>query len=877
MQISYQKYLFLALSTIVFFSCKTTKDADLKSDIDTVYTEPVVITPAFEGYRETAEKDFDLIDTRLEVSFDYEHQYLNGKAQLTLKPWFYPTNVLVLDAKGFDIHKVALMLGDGMQDLEYDYQDNKQLHVNLPTIFTRNDTIKVFIDYTAKPNELEAGGSAAITSDKGLYFINPLGKEPGKPRQIWTQGETESSSCWFPTIDKPNQKTTEEIFMTVDSQYVTLSNGLLLDSKNNGDGTRTDHWKQKLPHAPYLFMMAVGDFYVADTNWRGMPMQYMVEPAYKNDVQAIFGNTPEMIEFFSNRLGYKYAWEKYSQVIARDYVSGAMENTTANLYFSALQRTSKEVLDYNYEYVISHELFHQWFGDLLTCESWSNLPLNESFANYGEYLWGEYKYGKYEAEYHRLGEAAGYFAEAKRDEKTLIRFYYDDKEDMFDAHSYNKGGLILNMLRDYLGDDAFFAGLQLYLKENEFQPVEYTNLRLALEEVSGQDLNWFFNQWFLKPGHPELDIQSKFNADQKILLVTLEQTQKEDDVPIFRIPMYIDIYVNGKVQREHVVMEKQKQTFRFEVPQQPDLVNVDANKTLLAVKTDHKSMAEWIFMYNNAPLFMDKIEALKALLEDYPDEHDAREVFFKALEHPFYGIREFMVQRFPVDEKQDDYKRVQGFLIKIARDDSVHSVATEAVYRLSEMEDADLMPTFEHIIKENRSYTGVSAALDAVADLDEDKAYDLAEPFRSSNNSELVGSLTAIFAKRGDKADMPYYERVIPASIGYTKYATIVNYGDFLEPQDPQFIRQAIPTLTAFAYYGGPWWDRYAATSVIYNIKEALNDRMGDLRDTETNSTLLDKQLKPLQDLATELEDLLQKIKDAEKDEALRKRYRRFD
>ena len=287
-------------------------------------------------YHASRTKDFDLLHTKLEVSFDWKKQYLHGIATLTLKPYFYPQNILELDAKGFDIHSIILVAGVQdfeplQQELQYEY-DSLIIKILLDKTYTRDETLLVRIDYTAKPNELPEGGSAAILSDKGLYFINPDGKEPNKPRQIWTQGEPESNSCWFPTIDSPNEKMTQEIYITIDTSFTTLSNGSLIYSKINEDGTKTEYWKQDLPHSPYLAMMAIGKFAVVKDHWQNIEVNYYVEPEYARYAKDIFGNTPEMIEFFSNMLGYKYPWDKYSQVVVRDYVSGAMENTTATVF-----------------------------------------------------------------------------------------------------------------------------------------------------------------------------------------------------------------------------------------------------------------------------------------------------------------------------------------------------------------------------------------------------------------------------------------------------------------------------------------------------------------------------------------------------------------
>lgn len=871
-------YLLLLLIPMFLYSCKNTEtvvEAPRVYNLDTIRITP----PKFVGYQETATKAFDLIHTRLDVRFDWEKQYLYGKANLTLSPWFYATDSLTLDAKGFDLHQVGLINNaEGFQELKYTY-DGAKLKIQLDKTYKKGDTLMIFVDYTAKPNELEAGGSAAITSDKGLYFINPLGKEPGKPRQIWTQGETEASSCWFPTIDKPNQNTTQEILMTVDSQFVTLSNGLLVESTRNMDGTRTDHWQQTLPHAPYLFMMTVGDFAQVDTNWQGMPMAYYLEHAYKKDAQAIFGNTPEMLSFFSARLGYKYPWEKYSQIIVRDYVSGAMENTTANLYFSMLQRTTKELEDYGYESIIAHELIHQWFGDLLTCESWSNLPLNESFANYGEYLWEEHKYGNYSAEQHRLGEWAGYLAESKGKKEKLIRFYYEDKEDMFDAHSYNKGGLILNHFRNLLGDEAFFAAVQLYLEQNEFQPVEYNNLRLAFEEVTGEDLNWFFEQWFLSAGHPVLEISYEYNEPRKSVKVNIKQLQRneEKDIPVFRLPMYVDIYEGGEVRREKIVLEGEEESFTFYYKTKPDLVNVDATKTIPAEKDDQHTMQEWIFMYNNAPQYFDKIEALNALLL-YVDSSAAVKTLLKALEHEYPGIREHVVNRIPLEKRMDSYETIKGRLIKIAKDDSNNEVATAAMYRLANIADESLMPVFTDVLEENRSYILTAATLEAIMEVDIKLAYGFAQKFDKETNAEVLSTVSAIYTEIANKADQDFYETMTPKTIGYEKYALLSDYGDFLAPQDPVVIRKGIPMLETFARHAGTWWDKYAAASSIHTIIMELRSQVrsieGEVNSGDTPNALAQGDIKPLQDLLDELEAMLNDIKSKETNKTLISRYK---
>ncbi len=386
---------------------ETKKDSVVTATIEERDLDELVITaPKKKDYKlpiynPSYKREHDLLHTALNVWFDWEKQHVNGKATLDLKPYFYPSDKLVLDAKGFDFKKVAMMKPDkSIVDLKYDY-DGYLITVQLDKKYTSKEQYKIYFEYTAKPNEAPVGGSQAITSDKGLYFINPLGEDPDKPMQIWTQGETESNSKWFPTIDKPNERCTQELTVTVQNKYATLSNGDLKTSKVNDDGTRTDYWVMDKPHAPYLFMLAIGEYAFVKDTWKGKEVGYYVEKDYKDHARAIFPYTVEMLGFFSEKLGYEYPWSKYSQVIVRDYVSGAMENTTGVIYGEFMQGTDRDLIDVKTnEKIVAHELIHHWFGDLVTCESWANLPLNESFANYGEYLWMEYKPGKDAAAHH---------------------------------------------------------------------------------------------------------------------------------------------------------------------------------------------------------------------------------------------------------------------------------------------------------------------------------------------------------------------------------------------------------------------------------------------------------------------------------------------
>ena len=590
-------------------------------------------------YNAAANRTHDLLHTRLDLSFDWEKEMVIGKATLRLTPIFRPSNTLTLDAKNFDFKSITV---DG-QAVEYTYEGDKQtIEITLDRAYKKGEEYTIVLDYTAVP--AESGGSQAITSDKGLFFINPRGEEGDeKPRQIWTQGETENNSRWFPTIDKPNERTTQEMYLTVAEEYETLSNGTLVSSEPNGDGTRTDYWKMDLPHAPYLFMITVGDFdIVEDQAWNGIPVNYYMEKEWADHAKAIYPYTREMLGFFSSLTGVEYPWPKYSQVAVRDFVSGAMENTSAVIFGEFMHGTERSLIDVTLnEKIVAHEMFHHWFGDLVTCESWANLTLNEGFANYSEYLWMEEKHGRDAADYHMLQEQAGYFSSAQRGGvHELIWYDYEDKEDMFDAHSYNKGGSVLHMLRAYLGDDAFFASLKKYLTDNEYSAVEVDELRIAFEDTTGEDLQWFFDQWFHAAGHPNLTLDTEY-ADGQVML-TVEQTQSTDNnVPaVFRLPTQVAIYTNGGSTPEmhDVVIDERKQTFTFPSTVEPDVVVLDPHHTLLSQFNYVKTTEELAAQFKGATSLIDRVLVVQRL--SAKDDSPLKEqVLTVALKDDFHGVR----------------------------------------------------------------------------------------------------------------------------------------------------------------------------------------------------------------------------------------------
>ena len=840
------KLIFAALLLLVVYGCRTTGTINLPEriiEIENPDKKPVE-RPI---YQASYTKKVDLIHTKLAVSFNWEKAELYGKADIILRPYFYATNNLELNARGMDIHQVALVENGNKKPLDFTY-DSLLITIALDKNYTRNDTLTIFIDYTAKPDDLKTGGSNAISSDKGLYFINPKGEEKNKMPQIWTQGETESNSVWFPTVDASNQKMTNEIAITVAEKYATLSNGILINSELNGNGTRTDFWEMNQPHAPYLVMMAIGEYKVVKDKWRNIEVNYYVEEAFEPYAKDIFGLTPEMIEFYSNILGVDYPWQKYHQVVVRDYVSGAMENTSAVIFGDFVYQTKREMIDGSSgEDVIAHELFHHWFGDLVTCESWSNLPLNESFATYSEFLWNEYKHGNDKAAHGLQQDLSGYLSQAKQTgPKDMIRFDYEDKEDMFDGHSYQKGGRILHMLRKYMGDEAFFASLKLYLDENKYTDVEMHQLRLACEKVTGEDLNWFFNQWFFAKGHPVLEINYEYNDSTKIQKVIVEQKQNFEEVPLYKLPFKIDIYANGKKETKEVVVDKVMNVFEFKASSKPDLVNVDADKMLLCEKTDnHKSTEEWAFLYqptaNYGALkmnYLDKYEAISKLQKS--KEEIAITTLIKALNDEYEGIRNYALGSIKTVANAKPIETKEA-LIKLAKEDTNSKVRGNAIGALAKYfagEDG-VEDVFLNGINE-QSYFVIGKSLAAISTTNGKLAMKYAKTFEEEDNATLVGAVSGIYVEHGTEKQLDYFMNKAEKIDGFGKYGFMMSFNSYLKKQDNATVSKGLTTIKEVALNEKIWWIRMLGINSLSDLDGMYSNRIhiaeAELKTAEVGS-----------------------------------------
>jgi aminopeptidase N len=841
------KFFGIALLLFAF----TANARDHFAERDTVYRRNPGVLTKQGPYRPSRTLKNDLIHTRLDVAFDWLRQQVHGSAVIQFKPHFYSQNTIELDAKGFDIKGISQL--DALQNfgsvstqelnkktlkkLDYTY-DKRKIIIKLGREYSSRDTIYVKIDYVAKPNEIPRDQPGDNPNDKGLYFINADGLDEGKPKQIWTQGETEGSSCWFPTIDSPNVKFTQDIYITVDSTYKTLSNGLLISQEPDQSGLRTDHWKQSIPHAPYLTMLAVGDFAVAkDMMPNGLELSYYVEPQYGGDAHAIFGRTPEMLAFFSNIFGVEYPWEKYAQIVVRDFVAGAMENTTATVHEESIQTDSRSILDGNSDAVIAHELAHHWFGDYVTAEEWGQLPLNESFANYSEYLWSEYHIGKNEADWQNLQELKQYLTEAETKQVPMIRYFYKDAENMFDSHSYAKGGRILHMLRKYVGDDAFFKSLQHYLKSHALGTAEINDLRISFEKITGEDLNWFFDQWFFRPGHPVLKIKQDYSTATNKVQLKITQAQDTLASTVYRLPLKVDIWTGGKKSRHDVVIDKVNQILEFPSAKKPDLVVFDAESQLLANIEQDKDRPELVYQYNHAEHFLPKYEALAAL-EGKLQDSTVRNVLIKAMTDPFWKLRQMAISNF-AEYDGEGFAEIEKIIQSRARTDRHPQVRAEAIITLATFGDNNNDPVFREALSDS-SYQVVSVALDKYLVAQPADALDIATQFESSPNDGIVTSVANYYAGLAQPERYDWFLEKMKRMKPNEKYNFLQVFGKYLLKSRQDVQRKSIPVLEGIARNNPSYFVRFGA----YQALGLLTDIQGvaairkDIRAKETEPKL---------------------------------------
>jgi aminopeptidase N len=807
-------------------------------------------------YQAARTQMIDIKHTILDLRFDWDQEEVLGKATLRVSPYFFTTQIIELDAVGMEILSVQRKVSGVWTPMLYEY-DGAFLAIDLARPFKRTEEFELIIEYIARP-------AAASTNsyDQGLYFVDPRGEDPHKPTQIWTQGQTQANSHWFPTFDSPNERMTTEIFLHVDSNFTTISNGVLDFSIHEEDGMRLDAWRMSQPHPPYLVMIGIGEFAMVEDNWREIDVAYYVEESQEEYAPILFGETPNMLSFFSEKLGVDYPWESFRQMVARDYFSGAMENTTAVIHGEFVYGDERELVDHPQEDLIAHEMFHHWFGDYVTCESWSNLPLNESFATYGEYLWREHKNGRDDADAYLDGDLRRYLMESRSGwNKDLIRFDYGSEGEMFDSHSYAKGGRVLHMLRYYVGEEAFFDGLQKYLEDNALGSVEIHHLRMSFEELTGEDLNWFFNQWFLDKGHPELDISYNWVDSTKQMEVTVKQTQDTEELPLYKLPVVLEAHMPNTSYKYYISVEKKEETFLFDIPEKPLVMNFDAEKVLLCEKKDHHTDAEWMALYKRGRRFMDRWEAFEVL--SVTEDSLWRVPFLiAALHDQNYRIQKAALKF--VDQFDGPLRtEVEELVLSYAHEHSHPQVREAALYALyKEFEYANI--DFYMLKLDDPSYKVAAAALEIIHELDTLISADQIIRFRDQSGGALQEKVAELWAEKGRPEDINYMMELLASSYSNEKTTYLRIYSSYLRNTTDEIMVDGCEPMFLMAAGDPSPWTRYSAVHQLQSMVTVMKER-----SKKADGYYLEQ----WEGAIAQFEQRIKDIKEAETSAYLRKRY----
>lgn len=603
---------------------------------------------AEETLRVAADRQIDVLHIQLELDVDLEGQSVEGTATIDYRAVRPLGRSVTLDAVGLEILRVeAGVISDGAAVLTE------------AKFVTNEDSLQI-LDSGAGPESTQrfadedSVGRLLIryrvrNPKAGLYFFGPAKDAPNVPLTVWSQGEPRGSRYWFPCIDHPNERQTTELIVTAPAGFEVLSNGTLLSRKDlPGDGPKRTrfHWKQGKSHTTYLTSLVVGDFAVERDEWRGRPVTYYVPKKRAEDLRRTFGRTTEMLDFFSERFGIEYPWDKYAQVVVEQFIWGGMENTSATTLYERALHNERAMLDSSPDWLIAHELGHQWWGDLVTCRNWSHLWLNEGFATYSEILWAEHKLGDIERDW-RLFEKSRSARSGSAQSRPIVDRTYPHPGSLFDVRAYPKGGWVLHMLRRQLGDEDFFNGLKRYGTAYAYQTAETTDLRRLFERVYGISLERFFYDWTERSGHPELKVTTRYLSDSRDVEVQIEQTQKADR---FVIPVKLRFGTSkagsdnvAAVRDDEFVMTERVQTRRIRVAGNPLFVSVDPDFSLLATIRETKPDQFWEWQLTNGINVAEIVRAIEHFGKT--DSARSRELLRDALLQPadgpaaHYGVR----------------------------------------------------------------------------------------------------------------------------------------------------------------------------------------------------------------------------------------------
>lgn len=539
--------------------------------------------------------DFRIKHIKVDLRVHIYQKMVEGLATLTVESIRDKLKIIELDAVDMNIKSVR---ANG-KELSY-YYDGKTIQIELENELIKGSSVNIEITYSAKPK-------------KGLYFILPEDYKGVVP-QVWSQGETEDNRYWIPMYDYPNIKCTSELIIHAPKEFIVVSNGRLIDVKEEEDW-KTWHWLMDKPHSPYLIALAIGLFDIIEDEVDGIPLKYYVPKGRKDDVMRSFSRTPDIIRFFSEYTGVPYPWNKYDQVCVSEFIFGGMENTTLTILTDLTLHDEKAHMDFESEPLVAHEAAHQWVGDLVTTKDWGNIWLNESFATYFQALYTRHWKGEPDFIYDLINFLDNYLREyGTRYARPIVTRVYKYATEVFDAHAYPKGALVLHTLKNIIGEEVFREVIKRYLEKFKFNVADTEDFRKVVEEVTRRDFEWFFDQYIYNAGHPVLKINHKWSPEDKTLIVSIKQSQSDDSWDVYKLPIEILIITDsGKEVKRTIWITKKQETFHIPLDEKPKRVCIDPEFKIFAVLNIEQGHEQWIDQLLNCKHTYCRILAARAL------------------------------------------------------------------------------------------------------------------------------------------------------------------------------------------------------------------------------------------------------------------------
>lgn len=629
-----------------------------------------------------ASRNFQTTHVKIEIDVDPTKKSVSAVCATTLRS-LNGKSKLILNAKYFKL----LSVKDGKgKALKHSYDGSKiELSVGAET----GKEVAVVVSYKLQDPKL------------GIYFIGPDKHYPNKPVQAWSHSESEDAPYWFPTQDLPNDKSTTEMIITVPANLMAISNGSLVKATDNKkDKTKTFHWRMAKPHSQYLVSFAAGEFEEVKDKWKSIPVIYYCQKGRAADIKRAFGKTPQMIDFFSKKIGLDYPYDKYGQVAVTDFIFGGMEHTTVTTQTDDALHDERahEEAKYFSEGLCAHELAHQWFGNLITCKDWSHLWLNESFATYFDALYAEHDLGAEEFSYKLYQNGQSYFAEDKDEyRRPIVTNLFRRSNDLVDRHTYQKGSLVLHMLRNALGNGLWWKAVRHYVHKFQNKAVETSDLIAAIEESTGQNMKKFFDHWVFSAGHPEYKVLYHWDAKSKEAVLHISQNQPADTT-LFSASMIFEFTTQSGAKSFDELAEQKEQTFRYKLDSEPLMLRIDPENIILKKLEAIKPLSMWIYQLANDPNVIGRITAASEIAK-YGTYKEAKILGEAMLRDRFWGVQAEIAALLGQMKNQAAMEfLIKGLSLK-------HPLARKAVAAaLGEFKDPKIIKEIKPLLDDRNSY-----------------------------------------------------------------------------------------------------------------------------------------------------------------------------